>query len=261
MSIKYYSSYIKMHTLPDLGQFSNFALAALLIFAIVIGRYFIVSACFHFYFFHWKKDSWQSKKIHTQPYTNQQFIVEVKWSVISAGIFGIVGAATLLLWQRGFTSIYLHIDDYGIVYLPVSLMLSLFIQETYYYWLHRWMHIPQVFKILHRVHHQSRIPSVWTAFSFHPAEGFLQGIILPIILLFIPLHPAVIIFQLIFMSLTSVINHLDIEIYPPQFQKNKFLKWLIGASHHSMHHKRYKYNFGLYFTFWDKIAKTEKLQE
>jgi sterol desaturase/sphingolipid hydroxylase (fatty acid hydroxylase superfamily) len=59
------------------------------------------------------------------------------------------------------------------------------------------------------------------------------------------------------MSITSVINHLNIEIYPEGFRKNFFLKWWIGATHHSMHHKQFKYNFGLYFTFWDKWKKTE----
>ncbi|MBC7872922.1 MAG: sterol desaturase family protein, partial [Ferruginibacter sp.] len=49
----------------------------------------------------------------------------------------------------------------------------------------------------------------------------------------------------------------DIEIYPQWFLKNFFLKSIIGASHHSLHHKHYKYNFGLYFTWWDKLKKTE----
>jgi sterol desaturase/sphingolipid hydroxylase (fatty acid hydroxylase superfamily) len=34
-------------------------------------------------------------------------------------------------------------------------------------------------------------------------------------------------------------------------------KWIIGATHHSLHHKQFKYNYGLYFTFWDKLKKTE----
>jgi sterol desaturase/sphingolipid hydroxylase (fatty acid hydroxylase superfamily) len=59
------------------------------------------------------------------------------------------------------------------------------------------------------------------------------------------------------MTLSSVINHLDIEIYPPNFHEHIIGKWLIGATHHSLHHRHFKYNFGLYFTFWDKIKKTE----
>ena len=58
------------------------------------------------------------------------------------------------------------------------------------------------------------------------------------------------------MTFSSVINHLDIEIYPKN-PNNILTKWVIGATHHSLHHKQFKYNFGLYFTFWDKIEKTE----
>ena len=58
------------------------------------------------------------------------------------------------------------------------------------------------------------------------------------------------------MTFSSVINHLNIEIYPKN-SNNILTKWVIGATHHSLHHKQFKYNFGLYFTFWDKIEKTE----
>ena len=71
------------------------------------------------------------------------------------------------------------------------------------------------------------------------------------------MHVGVIITQLVIMSITSVINDLDIEVYSESFRKNIFGRWLIGASHHALHHKQYKYNFGLYFTFWDKWKKTE----
>jgi sterol desaturase/sphingolipid hydroxylase (fatty acid hydroxylase superfamily) len=58
------------------------------------------------------------------------------------------------------------------------------------------------------------------------------------------------------MTFSSVINHLDIEIYPKNSGKS-WGKWVIGATHHSLHHKQFKYNFGLYFTFWDRLKKTE----
>ncbi|MGV3657157.1 MAG: sterol desaturase family protein, partial [Chitinophagaceae bacterium] len=94
-------------------------------------------------------------------------------------------------------------------------------------------------------------------FSFHPLEGLLQAIFLPLLLLLLPMHLYVVIIQLTIMTFSSVINHLDVEVYPKNFHKNLFGKWLIGATHHSLHHKQFKYNYGLYFTFWDKWKKTE----
>ena len=119
------------------------------------------------------------------------------------------------------------------------------------------MHQPVIFKIVHKVHHDSNITSPWTAFSFHPLEGLLQAIFLPLILLVLPMHVYVLLIQLTIMTFSSVINHLDIEIYPKYFHKHFLGRWLIGATHHSLHHKQFKYNYGLYFTFWDKWKRTE----
>jgi sterol desaturase/sphingolipid hydroxylase (fatty acid hydroxylase superfamily) len=119
------------------------------------------------------------------------------------------------------------------------------------------MHHPKIFRIVHKVHHDSNITSPWTAFSFHPLEGLLQAFFLPLLLLLMPMHLYVLIIQLSFMTLSSVVNHLDIELYPKKFSEHFIGKWLIGATHHSLHHKQFKYNFGLYFTFWDKWKKTE----
>ncbi|GAC1423363.1 MAG: hypothetical protein NVS9B7_02360 [Flavisolibacter sp.] len=72
-----------------------------------------------------------------------------------------------------------------------------------------------------------------------------------------PMHIYLLIAQLTLMSFSSVINHLDIELYPKKFQEHFLGRWLIGATHHSLHHKHFKFNYGLYFTFWDKIKNTE----
>jgi sterol desaturase/sphingolipid hydroxylase (fatty acid hydroxylase superfamily) len=88
-------------------------------------------------------------------------------------------------------------------------------------------------------------------------EGLLQAVILPLTIIFLPMHLYVLIFQLTLMTFSSVINHLEIETYPANFHKHIIGKWVIGATHHSLHHKQFKYNFGLYFTFWDKWKKTE----
>ncbi|HUQ64634.1 MAG TPA: hypothetical protein VM101_00665 [Flavitalea sp.] len=59
------------------------------------------------------------------------------------------------------------------------------------------------------------------------------------------------------MTISSVINHLVIEIYSDRIRNNRIGRLLIGASHQALHYRRYKNNFGLYFTFWDKWKNTE----
>jgi sterol desaturase/sphingolipid hydroxylase (fatty acid hydroxylase superfamily) len=244
-------------TFPNLTDPVYFILSTLLIFMVVIGRYFLIAGLFQLWFYKWQKKKWAARWLGKKQIDQKQFYTEVKWSLITALIFAIAGTLTAILWQHGYTKLYSGIYEYGLWYLPVSLLISMLIHETYYYWLHRWMHKPKVFKILHKVHHDSTTTSAWTAFSFHPLEGLLQAIILPLTIVFLPMHLYVLIFQLTLMTFSSVINHLEIETYPANFHKHLIGKWLIGATHHSLHHKQFKYNYGLYFTFWDKWKKTE----
>lgn len=246
-----------MPQLPDFSLPLYFLLLTLVMFLVVAGRYFLIATIFHVSFFVVGKNKFTNRRLGKKLLDKKQFYTEVKWSLVTSLLFAVAGALTTVFWQKGYTKIYLDVHQYRLWYLPVSLVISMLIHETYYYWLHRWMHKPKVFKILHKVHHDSNTTSPWTAFSFHPLEGLLQAIILPLTIMVIPMHLYVLLFQLTIMTFSSVINHLEIEVYPKNFHKHLFGKWLIGATHHSLHHKQFKYNFGLYFTFWDKLKRTE----
>jgi len=243
--------------MPDFSRPENFLLATLVVFVIVVGRYFLIAGLFQWWFRAVKYDKWESRNLSKKQIDKRQFYNEIKWSIVTSLIFAVAGSITVVLWQKGYTKLYLDVREYGLLYLPVSLIISMLIHETYYYWLHRWMHKPTIFKLLHKVHHESNTTSAWTAFSFHPLEGLLQAIILPLTIMIVPMHVYVLLFQLTLMTFSSVINHLEIETYPANFHRHIIGKWIIGATHHSLHHKQFKYNFGLYFTFWDKWKKTE----
>lgn len=241
----------------DLAQPAIFARLFGIMFLAVIGRYFILSGMFHLVFHVWLREQSQNRKISRKAYPAAQFRREIGWSLVTALIFALIGALTAVAWQRGHTAVYLNFDRYGAAYFAGSILAAMFIHETYYYWLHRWMHQPKVFRWVHKVHHQSQITSAWTAFSFHPLEGLLEALILPAILFVLPMHPYAIVIHLTIMTLSAAVNHLDVEIYPEKFYDHPVGKWLIGATHHHHHHQFYRFNFGLYFTFWDKWGKTE----
>lgn len=234
-----------------------FLAAAIVIFIMIMGRYFLIAGLFHCWFYVWKKDKWAARRLFTRGQDPKQFREEVKWSTITATIFALAGALGYLLWLEGYTRVYVDPLSYPVWWLPVSLVLFMFIHETYYYWVHRWMHIPSVYRLVHKVHHNSHITSPWTAFSFHPLEGLLQAIIIPLLVMLIPINLHVLILLLTIMTFSSVVNHLGIEVYPAWMHRNWLGRSFIGATHHSLHHKQYKYNYGLYFTFWDRWAKTE----
>lgn len=239
-------------TIPE-----NFLILTGLMFLVVVFRYSLVAGIFYLVFYIIDPESTRSRKIFSSGTSKEQFRKEIFWSTFTSMLFALAGAGMVVMWQLGYTAIYEDIDQYGLWWIPVGFLIAAFIHETYYYWLHRWMHKPKVYRLIHKTHHDSHITSPWTSFSFHPGEGLLQSLIIPVIVLFLPMHYWTIVALLTFMTITSAINHSNVEIYPKGFHKHWLGKWFIGATHHSLHHTQYRYNFGLYFTFWDKLMKTE----
>jgi sterol desaturase/sphingolipid hydroxylase (fatty acid hydroxylase superfamily) len=239
-----------MDSFVDLG----FWYVSLTLFAGVVVRYFILSLVFD-WFFSPKNAEVKEKYVYNTFPKNSQRLMEIGWSLLTSVMFAFLGAGVLLLWKNGFTSIYTNISSYPIWVIPIGILAVLFLHETMYYWAHRWMHHKSVFRWVHKVHHQSLVTSSWTAFSFHPIEGMLQLLMLVLIVVIVPLHYLVLLGLLIFMTLSSIINHLGVDFYP---SKGNFRKWIIGAKHHALHHQHFHNNYGLYFTFWDRLMKTEK---
>ena len=236
---------------------AEFIVYSLIFFVILLIRYFSTAGLFYVYYLKTKNENTSKTLLSSRPAKKGQIKKEIFWSIISSVIFAVFGTITYWLWEHDLTAVYMEPEAYGYWYLPVSLIIVLLLHETYYYWVHRAMHIPKIYKIVHKVHHQSLSTTPWTAFSFHPWESLIEALILPVILIVIPMNIYVLLLYLIFMTFSSVVNHLDIEVYPDFFRNSAFGKLWIDATHHHYHHKEFNKNYGLYFTFWDKLMGTE----
>ena len=108
---------------------------------------------------------------------------EIRWSVISSVIYAIAGAIVIDAWRSGYTQIYTDVSDFGWLYLLLSVPLYLFLHDTWFYWTHRIMHHRKLFRVMHKVHHESRQPTPWAGFSFHPWESLVGAFILPLLVI------------------------------------------------------------------------------
>ena len=231
-------------------------LIVLLTFIIFI-RYLIFSFTYHIVFFTFLKKTFKNRFLHQKKLKPKQYKKEIFWSSISGLIFGATAVLIYYLYVNNYTAIYQDFEAFSFWYLPISAMLFLLLQDSYYYWAHRWMHLPKVYKYFHLVHHKSIHTSVFTSFSFHPLETIIQAIFFPLIVMLLPIHIYTFLGVLGLMTISATINHAGVEVYPSG-KFGKWLKrWLIGASHHDKHHTKFNYNFGLYFTFWDRLMQTE----
>lgn len=236
---------------------ANFLIISSILLIGIFLRYLALAWIYHELVYKKLGDSQPYRRLHQQVKLGQ-VRREIWYSFLGAIIFAIAGTIMLICWQRGYTQLYTSISIWDLLWIPLGFFGALFIHETYYYWLHRWMHQPKVLHRFHHTHHNSLYTSSFTSFSFHPIEAGLQAIFLPVLVLILPMHFFVLIALLITMSVTAVINHAGVEVYPSSAVKSPTAKWIIGATHHDMHHLKYRCNYGLYFTFWDQWMGTEE---
>ncbi|WP_370034449.1 sterol desaturase family protein [Qipengyuania mesophila] len=184
---------------------------------------------------------------------------EIGWSLASAAIYGIPAGVVAFGWDRlGWTLIYRDWTAYPLWYLPLSVMIYLFAHDTWFYWTHRWMHRPHLFRVAHAVHHASRPPTAWAAMSFHPIEALTGAVVVPLLVFLVPIHIAMLGVVLAVMTIMGVTNHMGWEMFPRWLLRSPIGGWIITASHHQLHHERYSCNYGLYFRFWDRLCKTDR---
>jgi lathosterol oxidase len=186
---------------------------------------------------------------------------ELTLSLISSPIYALPAALAYEAWKMGGTAVYLDVGRYGWPWLIASGLIYLAVQDTYYYWLHRAMHLPAVFRFVHAGHHRSRQPTAFASFSFDILEAALTAWLLPALTFFVPIHPAVILVLLTVMTVAAVLNHSGWEVLPDKFVRGPIGGWLITATHHSAHHTRFTCNYGLYSRAWDRLMGTDAMPQ
>ena len=226
-------------------------LSAVLMTLIVGVRYLLTSGFF----------AWLTRRRRPGAYAalGPQMIREIGWSLASAAIYGIPAGVVAWGWQtHGWTRIYDDVEAWPLWWLPVSLIVYLFLHDTWFYWTHRLFHAPRLFKAVHAVHHQSRPPTAWAAMSFAPAEAVSGALVIPLLVFLIPIHVGALGMVLGIMTLMGVTNHMGWELFPRWLVHGPVGHWIITASHHERHHDRYRCNYGLYFRVWDHLCGTDR---
>lgn len=204
--------------------------------------------------------AWLTSKVRPGLYASlrPQIGREIYWSLLSAAIYGVPAGIVAWGWDtQGWTLIYGDIAVWPLWYWPLSIFLYLFAHDTWFYWTHRWLHEPKLFRIAHAVHHASRPPTAWAAMSFHPIEALTGAVVIPALVFLIPIHISALAVVLTIMTIMGVTNHMGWEIFPRLIVRGVAGRWLITASHHQRHHADYRGNYGLYFRFWDRLCGTD----
>lgn len=235
-----------------LHQFSDQLIINAEIIAI---RYFVLCGIFFLVFYFLFKKPLNKYKLQSHYPSPADNTRDILYSISSILIIGVIFTTTVTVLAP-YTQLYFNIEEYSNWYFWLTFPLMVIVHDTYFYWTHRLIHSKLLFNTVHLVHHKSTNPSPWTSYAFHPTEAAVQAMVVPVIAFLFPVHLTALIVYFILQFLHNIYGHLGFELLPASVRSSTFGKLLNTSVVHNGHHKNVRGNYGLYFTFWDRLMGT-----
>jgi sterol desaturase/sphingolipid hydroxylase (fatty acid hydroxylase superfamily) len=120
----------------------------------------------------WKlfKKQFQGRRIQQKETANAR---QIKAELLNSLFSLLVGVSFVLviysLKSLGYTKIYTNISEYPKFFAYSGFFIFLLIDDTWFYWIHRLLHHPKIFRYVHKVHHNSIDVNPFTSLSLDSA--------------------------------------------------------------------------------------------
>jgi sterol desaturase/sphingolipid hydroxylase (fatty acid hydroxylase superfamily) len=197
------------------------------------------------------------RKIREATPPARQLIVEFLVSLRSIAVFSTVGLIMFGLERAGLLPGPAMAAGWGVWWFAASLVLMIVAHDAYFYWSHRLIHDPRLFRWFHRRHHRSNNPSPFTAYSFDLSEAAVNALFVPIWMIAVPTSWEVLGLFMLHQIARNAIGHCGYEVMPMGPDGRPLFDWITTPTHHDIHHGEAGWNYGLYFTWWDRLMGTE----
>jgi lathosterol oxidase len=232
--------------------FSNFTrtlIFNLLNYTIIVGgTYLVVCVIFR---------SWARKhRIQDKPFLSSDIRREIYWSLFDCLI---MAAATALLMPSGkqtYLKFYADPARYGWAWFFLSFPVLVIVSDAHFYFFHRILHHPFLFKHVHYVHHRSTNPSAFGGYNWHPIEALITAGYTMFLPLIVPVPVQTFTLFLFFSVMLAALGHLGTEMYPLSWRQKSILKYTHTATSHNYHHEHINQNYGLFLLYLDRLFGT-----
>lgn len=178
------------------------------------------------------------------------------WSFTSLFVFGCIKLAfvTWLYQQRPFLLFY-EVSQSWAEFL-ITLVAFFILIDTGRYWIHRFLHMPGIYRAVHYVHHKTITPTAFSASSVHPAEITIFMLLPLAILVIYPMHYLVVAIYTWALWSQGIVRHLGYDFFSDHVRNIPLLRSLALGKFHDIHHTDPQTNYASIFTWWDYWAGT-----
>jgi Delta7-sterol 5-desaturase len=197
----------------------------------------------------------KARKIQPNGFRWKTFRDEILFAIITMAFSGaLLGGAATWMRANGWITYNQGPVSWWVIALEYAAYFITF--DTWFYWLHRWMHKEPVYSLVHELHHRSTSPNLLTTFSVHPFESWINGSWGFIFMALLTVHTQTGLLIGLTAPLMGLYVHSGYEFFPRWWNKSWATKWFITATFHDQHHKYFNWNFGGYTTVWDRLCGT-----
>ena len=132
----------------------------------------------------------------------------------------------------------------------LALIVPIF-HEFHFFFIHRLIHWPPLYRSVHSVHHRSVNPSPWSSLSMHPVEQLLY-FSSSLIHVIVPSNPVLALYQLHYAGFGAIVGHIGFD----KIETGKETAFDSHAYGHYLHHKYFEVNYGDGLVPLDKLFGT-----
>ena len=133
------------------------------------------------------------------------------------------------------------------IWFVVWLLLMPLWTSAHFYWVHRLLHWPPLYRSVHALHHRSINIGPWSGLSMHPLESllYISAVLIHFVL---PSHPVIFLVHLYIKCIGPAFSHAGFEAILSRDRK----VMNAGDFHHQLHHRFFECNYGTVEVPWDK---------
>lgn len=179
----------------------------------------------------------------------KQLFFELKNSLVSILVFGFSGVLMIYMYRHQIV----HFIDYSLLNTLAGILILTLWNEFHFFVVHRLMHIPMLYKSIHKIHHQSKITTVFSVYSFHWFEALLLSTV-PITIA--PFFDFSIIAIFLYPLASVLLNYAGHCNY--RFGNGEGVFWKLIGTRHAQHHYKNSKSFGFALTTFDWLFSSTK---
>jgi len=175
-----------------------------------------------------------------------QVLDNMFWSLISGISFG-TAYTVLWFWAAGNgTAATTTFAESPLWYVAWFALLPVW-GSLHFYWVHRALHLPMLYKVAHALHHRNVNVGPWSGISMHPIEHaiYFSSLLIHFV---VPTSPMHILFHVYTFTLHPICSHSGFDGLIAAGAKRAQL----GDFFHQLHHRYFECNYGTVEMPWDR---------